>query len=77
MTDESQESQESNMFPMSNNTVFANNNSQPSHPQQPPQVAHPIGAAVRPTTIGNLSQNNTNSPISFPPQSPYHSEYSK
>lgn len=75
MTDESQESQESNIFPVTNN-IFANNNSQQSQSQQQ-QTTHAIPPAVRPTTIGNLSQTNTNSPISFPPQSPYHSEYSK
>lgn len=78
MTDESQESQESSIFPVSNN-IFANNNSQQTHSQTSQQQTthNNVPPAVRPTTIGNLSQTNTNSPISFPPQSPYHSEYSK
>lgn len=76
MTDESQESQESNIYPVSNNTVFSNNTPQQSNPQQT-AIAHAITAPVRPSALGNLPQNNTNSPISFPPQSPYHSEYSK
>lgn len=53
-------------------------NSNPVYGQsatQPAQVQHSVGAAMRPNTL--QPQNNLNSPISFPSQSPYHSEYSK
>lgn len=69
LTDESQESQESSVYSMPSSSVFSGNSA--------PQVQHPVTAAVRPTTLSNVSQSNINSPMSFPPQSPYHSEYSK
>lgn len=74
LTDESQESQESNVFPIKNTVPYGNGNATQTIAQQ-----HQINApAIRPTTLPNVqSQNNMNSPMSFPPQSPYHSEYSK
>ncbi|VEN62754.1 unnamed protein product [Callosobruchus maculatus] len=69
LTDESQESQESNAFPMQNQNMFTAN-TQPVIPQ------HPIIAPpVRPTTLSTVTQSNLNSPGSFPSPSPY-SEYS-
>ncbi|XP_023312429.1 histone-lysine N-methyltransferase 2C isoform X6 [Anoplophora glabripennis] len=71
LTDESQESQESNAFPMSANSMFSNANA------QQPVAQHPIVTPpVRPTTLSGINQSNLNSPVSFPPPSPYHSEYS-
>ncbi|KAJ8921946.1 hypothetical protein NQ315_008580 [Exocentrus adspersus] len=70
LTDESQESQESNAFPMSTNSLFASNAQQAV--SQHPIVTPP----VRPTTLPAVNQSNLNSPVSFPPPSPYHSEYS-
>lgn len=69
LTDESQESQESNVYPVQSNSVFGGSSVQP--------VQHPVGGAVRPNTLPTVNQSNINSPMSFPPQSPYHSEYSK
>lgn len=70
LTDESQESQES-IFPQTiTQNVFNANNT-----QQPVPVTHPV---VRPSVgISNVGQSNLCSPMSFPSQSPYHSEYSK
>lgn len=70
LTDDSQESQESNVFPIQNSPAFASNLPQTfsQHPANPP---------VRPTTLSTVNANNMNSPINFPPQSPYQSEYSK
>ncbi|KAG5897188.1 hypothetical protein JTB14_022544 [Gonioctena quinquepunctata] len=69
LTDESQESQESNAFPLQGNTLFGGNTQQ-SLPQ------HTIVPPIRPTTLPAVIQSNLNSPVSFPPPSPYHSEYS-
>lgn len=75
LTDESQESQESNVFPISTpSSVFASVPTQQQHPSIP---NHPIPVpAVRPSVLSNVAQASLNSPLSFPPQSPYHSEYS-
>lgn len=69
LTDESQESQESNAYPIQTSNVFGNNSVQ--------TVQHPVTGPVRPNTLPNVNQSSINSPMSFPPQSPYHSEYSK
>lgn len=74
LTDESQESQESSIFPMQNNIYTNQTNSAPPTPV--PQQ-HINTSAIRPNTLQNVSQNSLSSPMSFPPQSPYHSEYSK
>lgn len=69
LTDESQESQESNSFPMQNNNMF-NNTIKPS-------ISQPLSVPpVRPS-LAPVNQPSMNSPVSFPPPSPYHSEYSK
>ncbi|XP_046742436.1 histone-lysine N-methyltransferase 2C-like isoform X3 [Diprion similis] len=75
LTDESQESQESSVFPTQ---------TQASHPpsSSTPLVSpslHPGLSLNRPQVPGTLpsvGQSNLNSPMSFPPPSPYHSEYS-
>ncbi|XP_056641929.1 histone-lysine N-methyltransferase 2C-like isoform X3 [Diorhabda sublineata] len=72
LTDESQESQESSNFSIQNNNIFANNVPQQNLTQHP--IITP--ATVRPKTLPNVSQVNLNSPVGFPPPSPYHSEYS-
>ncbi|KAL3280233.1 hypothetical protein HHI36_017729 [Cryptolaemus montrouzieri] len=69
LPDESQESQESNAFPLQSGSLFQSNTSQPV-------LQHQINQApIRPTTLPTV-QNNLNSPLSFPAQSPYQSEYS-
>ncbi|XP_060525404.1 histone-lysine N-methyltransferase 2C-like [Cylas formicarius] len=80
LTDESQESQlsqEANIFPPaqqpSAGTMF-NNVPQPS-PLSIPQMSLP-SAPIRPTALPSVNHSNLNSPVSFPPPSPYHSEYS-
>ncbi|KAF5285410.1 hypothetical protein FQA39_LY16664 [Lamprigera yunnana] len=70
LTDESQESQGSPAFPITNSTPFS------SGVSQQPVIQHQIQPPVRPTTLPNVNQNSINSPVSFPSQSPYHSEYS-
>ncbi|CAH1176242.1 unnamed protein product [Phaedon cochleariae] len=70
LTDESQESQESNAFPLQGNSLF-NGGVQQTVPQHPV-----ITPPIRPTTLPAVNQSNLNSPVSFPPPSPYHSEYS-
>ncbi|CAH0559006.1 unnamed protein product [Brassicogethes aeneus] len=73
LTDESQESQESNLFPIQSNPVFPPTPA----PQNPmPNPISMLNPVVRPTTLPNVNQSALNSPHSFPPQSPYHSEYS-
>ncbi|KAF5271825.1 hypothetical protein FQR65_LT05056 [Abscondita terminalis] len=69
LTDESQDSQGSPAFPISNTNAFTPGVSQPV-------MQHQIPAPTRPTTLSTMNQNTLNSPMSFPSQSPYHSEYS-
>ncbi|XP_031333016.1 histone-lysine N-methyltransferase 2C-like isoform X3 [Photinus pyralis] len=68
LTDESQESQESSAFPISNANTFPSDITQP--------LMHQLSAPIRPNTLPTVNQNSLNSPVSFPSQSPYHSEYS-
>jgi hypothetical protein len=70
LTDDSQESQESNVFPIQNSSTFAG--STPHTITQHTVTTPP----VRPTTLPTVNQSNMNSPLNFPPQSPYQSEYS-
>ncbi|CAG9863833.1 unnamed protein product [Phyllotreta striolata] len=70
LTDESQESQESSNFTLQGNSMFSNNNSQQNVAQHPI-----INQPVRPKTLPTVN-HNLNSPVGFPPPSPYHSEYS-
>ncbi|XP_050507765.1 histone-lysine N-methyltransferase 2C-like isoform X1 [Diabrotica virgifera virgifera] len=71
LTDESQESQESSNFALQGSNLFSNNT-----PQQSLAQHSMMTSAVRPKTLPNVSQVNLNSPVGFPPPSPYHSEYS-
>lgn len=59
------------MFPIQSGSTFNANAPQAitQHPVNPPPV--------RPTALPAVNQSNMNSPLSFPPQSPYQSEYSK
>lgn len=41
------------------------------------QTALPLARPQVPGTLPPVGQSNLNSPMSFPPPSPYHSEYSK
>ncbi|XP_063909689.1 histone-lysine N-methyltransferase 2C-like isoform X2 [Zophobas morio] len=70
LTDDSQESQESNVFPIQNPNSFNTTTPQTIPP-------HPVTAPpVRPTALPAVNQSNLNSPLNFPPPSPYQSEYS-
>ncbi|XP_044258429.1 histone-lysine N-methyltransferase 2C-like isoform X2 [Tribolium madens] len=70
LTDDSQESQESNVFPIQNNNAFNATTSQTI-------AQHPVNAPpVRPSALPTVNQSNMNSPLNFPPRSPYQSEYS-
>ncbi|XP_043479344.1 histone-lysine N-methyltransferase 2C-like isoform X5 [Leptopilina heterotoma] len=80
LTDESQESQESSVFPLQ--PQVTPHASAPTTPLVSPSP-HPALQGglqlVRPqvaNTLPSVGQNNLNSPMSFPPPSPYHSEYS-
>jgi len=41
------------------------------------QTTMPLARPQVPGTLPPVGQSNLNSPMSFPPPSPYHSEYSK
>ncbi|KAG8041194.1 hypothetical protein G9C98_002182, partial [Cotesia typhae] len=80
LTDESQESQESSVFPLQNQTVHTPSTPTPlvslsPHPGM--QTGLPLARPqVPPVSLPTVGQTTLNSPLSFPPPSPYHSEYS-
>lgn len=76
LTDESQESQECNVFPMNSvpGQVLSTHNNVPASPS-PSQ--HPVVAPQLNIARTQAVQSNISSPMSFPPPSPYQSEYSK
>ncbi|KAL1140882.1 hypothetical protein AAG570_000810 [Ranatra chinensis] len=74
LTDESQESQSSGVFPLRGPTPGT-----PAHPQLSPQGIVPSGNLVgsRPiSTLPSVVHSNLSSPVTFPSASPYNSEYS-
>ncbi|XP_011303059.1 histone-lysine N-methyltransferase 2C isoform X3 [Fopius arisanus] len=79
LTDESQESQESSVFPIQAQTPRTPSTTTPlvspsPHPNM--QTPIPLGRPQVPGSLPPVAQSNLNSPMSFPPPSPYHSEYS-
>ncbi|XP_063990116.1 histone-lysine N-methyltransferase 2C-like isoform X3 [Diachasmimorpha longicaudata] len=79
LTDESQESQESSVFPIQAQTPRTPSTTTPlvspsPHPNLPTTI--PLGRPQVPGSLPPVAQSNLNSPMSFPPPSPYHSEYS-
>ncbi|CAD6215553.1 GSCOCG00000363001-RA-CDS [Cotesia congregata] len=80
LTDESQESQESSVFPLQNQTAHTPSTPTPlvslsPHPGM--QTGLPLARPqVPPVSLPTVGQATLNSPLSFPPPSPYHSEYS-
>ncbi|XP_024945171.1 histone-lysine N-methyltransferase 2C isoform X3 [Cephus cinctus] len=79
LTDESQESQESSVFPVQTQVPHAPSSSAPlvsPSPHPGMQTGLPLGRPQVPGPLPSVVQSNLNSPMSFPPPSPYHSEYS-
>lgn len=79
LTDESQESQESSVFPMQTPTPHTPSTTTPlvsPSPHPAMQTGLPLARPQVPGSLPAVGQSTLNSPMSFPPPSPYHSEYS-
>ncbi|CAB3379589.1 Hypothetical predicted protein [Cloeon dipterum] len=80
LTDESQESQESSTFRISNmsmgQTQSQHSMVSPSQPAPPTPTMPTTSPMPRAQPISMGQQQNLASPMGFPPASPYHSEYS-
>lgn len=52
-----------------NNTMFNNSIK--------PNISQPLSVPPARPSLASVNQSSMSSPVSFPPPSPYHSEYSK